>query len=174
MSAIYAHALPFSPPTIFPSVASLNRCSSFATDSHVVSASPSDAHADHVPMDEFVPTIEHVEEASTTSTAPPPCHKTRLVPPTIAPCENRHPMTTRAKNGIFKPKACVVSLEPRTVQQALANPKWQKAMNEEFQALMKNITRTLVEPPADRLPIGSKWVFSVKYNPDGSINKYKA
>ena len=47
-------------------------------------------------------------------------------------------------------------------------------MNNEFQALMKNNTWTLVSLPTNREPIGSKSVFQVKYNPDGSINKYKA
>ena len=47
-------------------------------------------------------------------------------------------------------------------------------MNEEFQALMKNNTWTLVDLPVDRIPISSKWVFRVKYNLDDSISKYKA
>jgi len=32
----------------------------------------------------------------------------------------------------------------------------------------------LVPLPQDRKPIGCKWVFRVKENADGSINKYKA
>jgi histone deacetylase 1/2 len=32
----------------------------------------------------------------------------------------------------------------------------------------------LVSLPANRQAIGCKWVFRLKQNPDGSINKYKA
>ena len=56
----------------------------------------------------------------------------------------------------------------------MADPLWLQAMNEEFQALMKNNTWFIVDLPTDRHPIGCKWVFRIKYNPDGSINKYKA
>lgn len=47
-------------------------------------------------------------------------------------------------------------------------------MKEEYSALMKNNTWTLVELPSHRKVIGCKWVFTLKENPDGSINKYKA
>ncbi|RZB99386.1 Pentatricopeptide repeat-containing protein isoform B [Glycine soja] len=39
---------------------------------------------------------------------------------------------------------------------------------------MRNDTWTLVDLPASRTTIGCKWVFRVKENPDGSVNKYKA
>lgn len=47
-------------------------------------------------------------------------------------------------------------------------------MQSEFDALLANNTWTLVDPPPNRKPIGCKWVFRVKENTDGSINKYKA
>jgi histone deacetylase 1/2 len=47
-------------------------------------------------------------------------------------------------------------------------------MTEEFQALQRNETWTLVPLPQNRKAIGCKWVFRTKENPDGSINKYKA
>ena len=47
-------------------------------------------------------------------------------------------------------------------------------MQQEYEALMKNNTWSLVPLPPDRKPIGCKWVFRVKENVDGSINKYKA
>lgn len=39
---------------------------------------------------------------------------------------------------------------------------------------MRNQTWTLVKPSESRKPIGCKWVFRVKENSDGSLNKYKA
>lgn len=47
-------------------------------------------------------------------------------------------------------------------------------MNKEIQALEDNETWEVVELPADKLPIGSKWVFRIKYHADGTIEKYKA
>ena len=62
-----------------------------------------------------------------------------------------HPMTTRAKNGIFKPKTYntekSLSLDtPSSVADALNNHKWKQAMQEEFNALMRNQTWCLVPP----------------------------
>ncbi|KAI5382563.1 hypothetical protein KIW84_070123 [Lathyrus oleraceus] len=61
---------------------------------------------------------------------------------------NVHPTTTRAKNGIVQPKIhptlLLTHMEPTTVKQALASPHWFQAMQEEYQALLKNQTWTLV------------------------------
>lgn len=83
-------------------------------------------------------------------------------------------MQTRAKSGIFKPKVLLAHYEPTSVKQALADPNWLAAMKEEYAALMRNNTWTLVNLPPGRRAIGCKWVFRLKENPDGSINKYKA
>ncbi|RDX69159.1 putative mitochondrial protein, partial [Mucuna pruriens] len=48
------------------------------------------------------------------------------------------------------------------------------AMKDEYDALICNNTWTLVKLPPNRHPIGYKWVFRGKENPDGSINKHKA
>jgi histone deacetylase 1/2 len=91
---------------------------------------------------------------------------------------NSHSMQTRSKNGItlprLNPKLLLTHTEPKTAKQALADPKWHAAMREEFEALHKNQTWTLMPLPPDRQAIGCKWVFRTKENPDGSINKYKA
>lgn len=47
-------------------------------------------------------------------------------------------------------------------------------MKSEFTALQNNQMWSLVELPPNRKAIGCKWVFRVKENLDGSINKYKA
>ncbi|KAH9667511.1 retrovirus-related pol polyprotein from transposon RE1 [Citrus sinensis] len=88
-----------------------------------------------------------------------------------------HPMITRAKAGIFKPKsylAATENLEPTSVKSALHDPKWFHAVNEEFDALQRNQTWTLVPSESAAKIVGNKWVYRVKYNPDGSISKYKA
>lgn len=60
------------------------------------------------------------------------------------------------------------------LNRALQDPKWLAAMTDEFSALQKNSTWTLVPLPPNRAAIGCKWVFRVKENPDSTINKYKA
>ncbi|XLU25082.1 hypothetical protein S245_061148, partial [Arachis hypogaea] len=87
---------------------------------------------------------------------------------------NTHPMITRSKNGVFKPKALLAATEPRTVKDALSHPAWKAAMDAEYDALMKNHTWKLVTLPEGREAVGSKWVFRAKYNADGSLQKYKA
>ena len=88
---------------------------------------------------------------------------------------NAHQMTTRSKNGIRKPKFKVLtaivnsSLEPKFVKEALSISHWKQTMDEEYVALMRNQTWSLVKLPQDRVAIGTKWVFRVKYHPDGSI-----
>lgn len=91
---------------------------------------------------------------------------------------NIHPMTTRSKNGIVKPRlqpsALLAYTEPKSVKTTLANPNRYSAMKAEYDALLSNGTWSLVPLPPQRQVIGCKWVFRVKENPNGSINKYKA
>jgi histone deacetylase 1/2 len=83
-------------------------------------------------------------------------------------------MVTRGKTGNLKPKVFLANLEPTSVKTALADSKWSQAMKDEYQALINNNTWTLVPLPPHRKAIGCKWIFRVKENPDGTINKYKA
>ncbi|KAH9671758.1 retrovirus-related pol polyprotein from transposon RE1 [Citrus sinensis] len=90
-----------------------------------------------------------------------------------------HPMVTRSKAGIFKPKLYQVSSKtqpslPKNIFDALKDPKWKKAMEDEYHALMKNKTWTLIPNNQNCKLIGNKWIYKVKENSDGSINKYKA
>lgn len=65
-------------------------------------------------------------------------------------------------------------VEPASIKQALSDRKWKEAIQDEYKALMANGTWSLVNLPPHRKPIGCKWVFRVKENPDGTVNKYKA
>lgn len=46
-------------------------------------------------------------------------------------------------------------------------------MEAQFQALTENGTWDLVPPPPSQNIVGCKWVLRTKYNPDGSLEKYK-
>ena len=47
-------------------------------------------------------------------------------------------------------------------------------MGKEIEALELNKTWTVVDLPPGRKPISCKWVHKVKYNSDGSVERYKA
>ncbi|GFZ18475.1 hypothetical protein Acr_27g0002140 [Actinidia rufa] len=53
------------------------------------------------------------------------------------------------------------------------NPLWVSAMKAEMEALQHNRTWDLVTLPKGECTIGYKWVFSVKYLVDGSVDRYK-
>ncbi|XP_049935028.1 retrovirus-related Pol polyprotein from transposon RE2 isoform X2 [Nymphaea colorata] len=66
------------------------------------------------------------------------------------------------------------SVIPRCVEDAREDPKWLQAMTEEMDALAKNDTWEVVDIPKGTHLVGSKWVFNVKYKPDGTVERYKA
>lgn len=47
-------------------------------------------------------------------------------------------------------------------------------MKQEYIALINKETWSLVEKPTHKSIIDCKWVFRIKKNPDGSVEKYKA
>jgi len=51
---------------------------------------------------------------------------------------------------------------------------WRKAMEDEIEVIEKNKTWKLVERPQDKEIIGVKWIYKVKYNVDGSVQRNKA
>ena len=66
---------------------------------------------------------------------------------------------------------------PQTVSEALSYPgreEWKSAMEMEMNSIYSNDVWDLVELPANRRAIGSKWVFKEKTRDDGTIERYKA
>lgn len=63
---------------------------------------------------------------------------------------------------------------PRNIYEALKEPKWKVAVLEEMRAPYANGTWEIVDMPENQKVVGSKWVFTVKYEADGSIERYKA
>ena len=69
--------------------------------------------------------------------------------------------------------------EPRSFHEAMQRTpeeraKWYEAAVDEIQALVDNRTFELMQLPPGRKAIGSRWVFKVKRNADGSIERHKA
>ncbi|XP_022147777.1 uncharacterized protein LOC111016631 isoform X2 [Momordica charantia] len=63
--------------------------------------------------------------------------------------------------------------EPSFYHHAVSYFHWRDAMNAELLAMESNNTWSVVLPPGHH-SIGCKWVYKVKHNPDGSIERYKA
>ncbi|RVX01268.1 Retrovirus-related Pol polyprotein from transposon TNT 1-94 [Vitis vinifera] len=57
---------------------------------------------------------------------------------------------------------------------AMAVPEWRKAVEEEMEALRKNGRWKTIDLLKGEMAVGWKWVFIVKYNSDGSIERSKA
>ncbi|KAH9662761.1 retrovirus-related pol polyprotein from transposon RE2 [Citrus sinensis] len=156
----------------------------------------SSTQTESLPTDNDVSTYEHhllynlqgtssVEPLLTPSASTPPIlHKpspSSYLPSTTI--HNNHPMQTRAKNNIHKPltklslatvHTFASSTEPTSVSEALQHPAWRVAMSDEFNALLRNETWTLVHFHPSQNLVGCKWVFRIKRNSDGSIERYKA
>ncbi|KAK1610461.1 hypothetical protein QYE76_034134 [Lolium multiflorum] len=96
---------------------------------------------------------------------------------------------TRLQSGISQPKQIIDGRvrydrvrfanysstgEPTSIGEALADPKWKAAMDEEYQALKQNNTWHLVPAGVGKNVIDCKWVYKVKHRADGSIDRYKA
>lgn len=67
--------------------------------------------------------------------------------------------------------------EPQTLKEVMARPdseQWVKAMDEEMASLYENGTWTLEETPGGVKPIPVKWVYKIKRDSKGNIERYKA
>jgi len=74
-------------------------------------------------------------------------------------------------------KAPQLTDEPQSYEEAMARPDaalWVQAMNEEMESLMQNNTYVLEELPAGAKAIQCKWVYKIKRDALGNIERYKA
>ncbi|XP_050938612.1 uncharacterized protein LOC127148571 [Cucumis melo] len=116
---------------------------------------------------QFVPTSTTSDQSSISdgSSEPtpdtPPHRSTRVREPPIH-LQDYHCFST------------IVSLvEPTSYQEASTDPLWQKAMNDELQALEKTHTLNYVDLPPGKRPIGCKWIYKIKTHCNGTIERYK-
>ena len=68
------------------------------------------------------------------------------------------------------------SSDPLTLSQATKRPdwdKWEEAIQSELKSLKAFDTFDVVTLPPGKKPVGCKYVFKIKYKPDGTVDKYK-
>ncbi|KAK3012143.1 hypothetical protein RJ639_012142 [Escallonia herrerae] len=64
--------------------------------------------------------------------------------------------------------------EPKYFSQAVKHAHWKDAMAKDISTLEANNTWTLMPLPSGKRAIDSKWVYKVKFYPDGIVERYKA
>jgi hypothetical protein len=99
------------------------------------------------------------------------------------PADENQRSHTRLQNNIKKPKqrtdgtmAYLAKLEfsePVDYKSTLQHKEWKQAMQEEYNALMKNETWELTPWKRGINLVDFKWVFKLKRKVDGSIERYK-
>jgi hypothetical protein len=67
-----------------------------------------------------------------------------------------------------------VSPVPSSIRDALADPHWRRAMEEEYAALLANQTWDLVPRPSGCNVVTGKWIWTHKRRADGTLERYKA
>lgn len=70
-----------------------------------------------------------------------------------------------------------VTDEPKSYHEAIKSKDseiWLKAMNEEYDSLIKNRTWLLVDPPENEEIIDIRWVYKIKEISDGTVDRCKA
>ncbi|GKD52105.1 ribonuclease H-like domain-containing protein [Tanacetum coccineum] len=89
-------------------------------------------------------------------------------------------MVTRFRIGTNRPTkrlnlhvSSVLPL-PKSYRDAFSDLNWQNAMRDEYHALIKNKTWTLVPRPSDNNIVHCMWLFRHKYLADGTLSRYKA
>ncbi|GJW05934.1 ribonuclease H-like domain-containing protein [Tanacetum coccineum] len=115
----------------------------------------------------------HPSTANSTSTIIPD-------PPTNPNPVSTHSMVTRYRVGSNHPPdrltlhVSSISPLPKSYRDAFNDPNWQNAMCDEYNALIKNNTWTLVPRPTDTNVVRCMWLFRHKYHADGTLSRYKA
>ena len=70
-------------------------------------------------------------------------------------------------------RKCIVT-DPSSFQEAVQEPTWVDAMVEEYNYIVKNSAWEIVPRLVDKSLVGSRWIYKVKQDDDGSVEKYKA
>jgi hypothetical protein len=78
------------------------------------------------------------------------------------------------KDGTTRYGMLALTGEPHNLAEALSDCNWKKAMDYEYDALIKNKMWNLVPPQKGTNIIDCKRVYKIKRKADGSLDQYKA
>ena len=70
--------------------------------------------------------------------------------------------------------AVSVGIELKSFKEAMKDPGWRVAMQNQIKALEDNETWSLETLSPGKKELGSRWVYKIKYNSDGGIKRLKA
>ncbi|KAG7551787.1 Reverse transcriptase RNA-dependent DNA polymerase [Arabidopsis thaliana x Arabidopsis arenosa] len=91
-----------------------------------------------------------------------------------------YPLTSYISDDMFSSRhkaflaAVLDGVEPTSYKQAILDPRWTNAMGTEVGALEDSGTWSVVDLPPGKEAINNKWVYKIKLNADGSVERYKA
>eukprot|EP00253_Pinus_taeda_P017839 PITA_17839 len=152
------------------------------TSCYLVNKSPSLALEDKTPQEVWTsnkPSLSHLKEEELDSTTEKESKdeepQTLGVRTSIR--ERRQPKRYIPSTFCSKFSLSITNNDPRIVKEVIVledGKLWKEAMVDEMASLHKNEALDLVELPAGRKPISSKWVFKKKTNAEGKVEKYKA
>jgi hypothetical protein len=138
---------------------------------------------------DYVPPVRYVYERRSTAPPPPPLpppRRSRVEPAVYHPPviyrapHHTHPMVTWHPVRVLRSWALRIkgesrlSLNPMSVREALADPNWRRAMEEEYGALLANQTWDLVSHLSGCNLVTGKWIWTIKQRVDGTLEHYKA
>ena len=101
------------------------------------------------------------------------------VPNTTTPPPAPTRVSTHQRKPVNKLNLCTTVTPfldkiPTSVAEALKDPQWRKAMAEEINAQLENRTWDLVSYVVAHNIVMCRWIFTIKRNVDGSVQRYKA
>ncbi|KAL0559351.1 hypothetical protein IC582_003960 [Cucumis melo] len=147
--------------------ASFSSPPSFFTDTSIDLFPLSESTPDNE-LDQSVPTSATSDQSSISDGNPDP-------PPDTPPRRSTRVRKSPIHLQDYRCFSTIVSLiEPTSYQEASTDPLWQKAMNDELQALERTHAWDYVNLPPGKRPIGCKWIYKIKTHSDGTIERYKA
>lgn len=65
-------------------------------------------------------------------------------------------------------------IEPTSYKEAIKDDNKIKAMEKEIDALERNKTQEIVDLPSGKKRVGNKWIYKLKFNADGTLERHKA
>ena len=63
---------------------------------------------------------------------------------------------------------------PKSHHKGLRVSQWKEAMDDEMRALIQNDTWEIIDLPKGKKSVGCRWIFTLKYNADGTLDRHKA